>query len=116
MRRYELTALQVDHLTEEGNVIVVQVPGAKWGRTFTIVNPAYVEIYRKYRAIRPENMINPRLFLRYANGKCNGQVVGVHKIGEIPQIVAKYLNLENPNSYNGHAFRRSSAASPSIRY
>ena len=36
-------------------------------------------------------------------------MIGVHKIGKMPQDIAKFLALPNPNEYTGHSFRRTSA-------
>lgn len=74
-----------------------------------MINETYMELYRKYSALRPKNFENPRFFFKYQNGKGCRQVVGIHQFGKMPQIVAKYLNLPNPAEYTGHCFRRSSA-------
>lgn len=37
------------------------------------------------------------------------QVMGKNLIAKIPQRVAEYLELPNPKTYTGHAFRRTSA-------
>ena len=36
-------------------------------------------------------------------------MIGVHKIGKMPQDIAKFSALPNPNEYTGHLFRRTSA-------
>ncbi|KAJ8911007.1 hypothetical protein NQ315_011272 [Exocentrus adspersus] len=48
-------------------------------------------------------------FVNYIKEKCTVQPVGIHKIGSVPSLVAKFLHLENFSSYTGHCFRRSSA-------
>uniref|UniRef100_A0A1Y1L726 Tyr recombinase domain-containing protein n=1 Tax=Photinus pyralis TaxID=7054 RepID=A0A1Y1L726_PHOPY len=35
--------------------------------------------------------------------------VGLNTIGKVPSQIAKYLNLQDPQEYTGHCFRRSSA-------
>lgn len=47
--------------------------------------------------------------MRYQNGKCLNQPVGKNTFGSIPCKIAKFLNLENPEKYTGHSFRRTSA-------
>lgn len=39
----------------------------------------------------------------------SGQPMGRNTIGAIPKFIATYLKLDNPESYTGHCFRRSSA-------
>lgn len=39
----------------------------------------------------------------------SGQPMGRNTIGSIPKYIATFLELENPGSYTGHCFRRSSA-------
>ncbi|KAJ8910244.1 hypothetical protein NQ315_002568 [Exocentrus adspersus] len=48
-------------------------------------------------------------FVNYIKEKCTVQPVGIHKIGSVPSLVAKFLHLENFSSYTGHCVRRSSA-------
>jgi integrase len=111
MRRDELTKMSIDDIRDENSVLIVTVPDANTGvkRTFTVTNPEFLRLYHKYAALRPKHAANRRVFYRYKNGKCNAQVVGVHKIGEIPSLIAKYLGLPNSKDYTGHCFRRSSA-------
>jgi hypothetical protein len=75
---------------------MVTVPDTKTGikRTFTVINSEFVRLYRKYAALRPKHVANRRVY-GYEKGKCNAQVVGVHKIGEIPSLIAKYLGSPN---------------------
>jgi integrase len=47
--------------------------------------------------------------LRYNNGKCVNQVVGINEIGEIPSLIAKWLGKKLFHRYTGHCLRRSSA-------
>lgn len=68
-----------------------------------------LEIVRKYIKLRPPTTSHNRFFINYIREKCTVQVVGVHKIAGVPSVVAKYLKLDNPLSYTGHCFRRSSA-------
>lgn len=111
MRREELTKLTVNNIEDRGCVLVVHIPDSKTHqeRTFTITHQDYIQLYRKYYALRPPKATSQRFFLRYTRGKCANQVVGIHKIGEIPSIVAKFLKLSDVKMYTGHCFRRSSA-------
>lgn len=55
-------------------------------------------------------MISDRFFVGYRYGKCVAQNVGANSIAAVPCKVAKYLGLENPEQYTGHALRRTSGS------
>ncbi len=50
-----------------------------------------------------------RFFMRFQNGKCINQPVGKNSFSTIPSKIATLLNLDNPEKYTGHSFRRTSA-------
>lgn len=109
-RREELLNITIDAIEEAGPILIVKIPDTKTHceRTFTISNSDYIDIYRKYRALRPPQTKSNRLFLKYSRGKCVNQHVGINKIGEIPSLIAKWLGKDMYKSYTGHCFRRSS--------
>ncbi|CAH1377335.1 unnamed protein product [Tenebrio molitor] len=55
MRRDELTKMSIDDIQDEHSVLIVAVPDTKTGikRTFTVTNPDFVRLYRKYAALVP---------------------------------------------------------------
>jgi hypothetical protein len=55
MRRDELTKMSIDDIKDEHSVLIVAVPDTKTGikRTFTVTNPEFVRLYRKYAALVP---------------------------------------------------------------
>ncbi|XP_069670903.1 uncharacterized protein [Periplaneta americana] len=115
-RRDEITNLTIDDIEDRGSVVVVNIPNTKTkiSRTFTIIdNPDeevhFLDIFRKYVNLRPINAASRRFFHRFSNGKCTNQVVGMNSIGRVPSNIAKFLNLNDPDSYTGRAFRRTSA-------
>lgn len=69
----------------------------------------YLEIVRNYLKLRPREAILKRLFLRYSNGACYNQPVGVNTIAKIPFQIAKFLKLSQPSLYTGNCFKRMSA-------
>lgn len=96
--------------------LVIKIPNTKTNiqRTFTVINKHdeqihYLEICRKYIKLRPSLVKSQHLFLKYHNGKCSNQVVGKGTIGTWPSKIAQYLELQDPASYTGHSFRRTSA-------
>ena len=115
-RREELSNLTLDDIEDVGTALLVRVNNTKTkvNRTFAIIDNEeeslhFLDIYRRYVALRPSHVQHRRLFLKYTNGKCVNQVVGKNTLGFVPRKIAEFLNLENPAEYTGHCFRRSSA-------
>lgn len=92
------------------DMAVISIPDTKNDvpRKF-IIDGEFYQTFKRYEALRPENAISDRFFLCLRNGKCTQQPIGINTFGEMPRIIAKYLNLEEPEKFTGHAFRRSSA-------
>ena len=109
-RRDELWKLKVDDLEDLNSALLVKLDNTKTKkpRTFTVTGEFY-NIYKKYAALRPNDLAEKRFFLNYQNGKCTRQVVGINKFGSMAKRIAIFLKLENPHLYTGHCFRRSSA-------
>ncbi|RZC34103.1 Phage integrase domain containing protein [Asbolus verrucosus] len=107
--------MQVDDVDDRGSVIVVEIPDTKTHkpRTFSIINGSNtvhtIDVFRKYRMLRLENISHKRLFISYRNKKCTVQPVGVNTFSKFPQKIAQFIGLQNPEEYTGHSFRRSSA-------
>lgn len=94
--------------------MVVKVKEGKTpqSRTFTIIQTddmPMVSICKQYFDLRPKTVKTHQFFIKYSNGKCFSQPVGINTIGKVPFEIATYLQLENPQNYTGHCFRRSSA-------
>lgn len=106
-----MAKMKLQDITDLGSALLVQIPDTKTKkpRSFTITGDDYLKLYRKYRALRPEDMNETRFFIKYLNGKCHRQVVGVHKLTGTSQEVANYLNLPDSKLYTGHCLRRTSA-------
>jgi hypothetical protein len=51
----ELTKRSIDDIKDEHSVLIVAVPDTKTDikRTFTVTNPEFVRLYRKYAALVP---------------------------------------------------------------
>lgn len=67
-----------------------------------------METVQKYLKIRPTPDM-PKLFICIRNSKATRQNIGHNTIGQMPKRIAMYLHLQNPGSYTGHSFRRTSA-------
>lgn len=109
-RADELTKVHVSDIREEGNIIIVKIPETKTNvvRTFT-VEDQYAECIKKYMNLRPQKIDHNRFFINFQKGKCTVQPVGRNKFLNTPKQIAIFLNLDNPENYTGHSFRRTSA-------
>lgn len=109
-RREELCYLKMEDMTDFNGAMLIKLTNTKTKipRSFTVSGGLYT-ILKKYSALRPPSLKTGRFFLNYQKGKCTNQNVGINKIGSMAKEIAKFLSLENPESYTGHCFRRSSA-------
>lgn len=115
-RKCELTFLRVGNVSDKDSHFVVQLPNTKTKvtREFVITEGKtegqnLLDIIRKYIALRPRNVKHDRFFVKFTNGTCGVQPVGINTIGKLPKDIAQFLKLSNPALYTGHCFRRSSA-------
>ncbi|XP_031328141.1 uncharacterized protein LOC116159324 isoform X2 [Photinus pyralis] len=114
LRRDEMVKMCIDDITDKGSVVIVNVPETKTGTSkgFTIVEEEEInalKLVRQYLALRPKHTKERRFFLTYRKGCCTVQPVGKNTIGSVPNIIAKYLKLDNPHQFTGHCLRRTSA-------
>lgn len=109
-RRHELCDLTVNDIEDKGDMLLVRIPVTKNDkpRSFVVTGDFY-NIYKKYAILRPKLVSTNRFFINYRNGRCSKQVIGINSFGSMPKSVAIFLKLEEPESYTGHTFRRSSA-------
>lgn len=75
-------------------------------REFAITPGAFdgincMEIIKKYILLRPTNIKHDRFFVKYSNGKCGVQPVGINTFGNLPKMIAQFLKLPNPCLYTG---------------
>jgi integrase len=115
-RRDELTKMQLNDVQDKDSIFIVNVRDTKThiNRTFTITNDEegeidYLSICRKYISLRPANATTSRLFIKYQNGKCTNQNIGMNTVAKVPKDIAEFLKLPEPQLYTGHCFRRTSA-------
>ncbi|XP_023310086.1 uncharacterized protein LOC108905534 isoform X2 [Anoplophora glabripennis] len=113
-RREDLSYLTIDNVEDKGSVVIVKLPNkiTKVSRMFTIIDNEegnFLHYFRKYVNLRPKNATSRRFFYGYRQGRCVNQLVGINKIGQVPQMIANYLKLDEPHLYTGHSLRRTSA-------
>ncbi|CAH1364246.1 unnamed protein product, partial [Tenebrio molitor] len=109
-RREDLYTMRIEDFEEREGLVIVKVPQKK--RSFIVINEPdekahYLDIYYKYRNLRPSHAKSSHFFLNYRNEKCTNQVIGKGTIGSWPSKIAEYLKLKNPAGYTGNSFRRS---------
>ena len=114
-RRNELVQITIKDVDDRDSMVVITIPNTKTHkrRVFAISDDDgsnCLPLFRKYMLLRNKHSHMSRLFLNYRNGKCNAQPVGVHTIASIPQKIAQFLNLANPELFTGHCYRRTSAS------
>ncbi|XP_031358722.1 uncharacterized protein LOC116182334 [Photinus pyralis] len=109
-RKNELYNIKMTHIKDLDSAILFDIPNTKTKtpRQFTITGEFY-NIVKKYAALRPADVPSDNFFVNYQKGKCTKQVIGINKLGNMPKQIATFLNLENPQNYTGHCFRRTSA-------
>lgn len=106
LSRDEIYNLRLSDLDERGDILIVKSFNLKEKRErMFAVTGDYFELYKKYAKLRPEEADTDRFFMKYGKGKCARQVIGVNRIGQIPRDIAHFLDLPEPNTYNGNAFR-----------
>ncbi|XP_031355092.1 uncharacterized protein LOC116178061 isoform X3 [Photinus pyralis] len=110
LRREQLVRIQFEDVTELNTGLLVKVYDSvtKRHKTFKVSGDKCLQLYRKYTSLRPPNMPTDRFFIKYRNGKCHRQVVGIHKIAAIAQEVARYLRLPDLKDYTGHCLKKTS--------
>nr|XP_011313355.1 PREDICTED: uncharacterized protein LOC105272829 [Fopius arisanus] len=107
LRRDELVSITTDMVKDTSEELIINIPTTKThvAKKFCVDGEFYNRT-KQYIASRSQFPDSRRFFLRYEKGKCVNQVVGLHKFGEVPQLIAKFLNLPEPEIYTGHMFRR----------
>lgn len=103
----ELTKLEVKDVIQQGSAFVIKIPDSKINdiRSLCVEN-AYAPYVQKYKELRPENISHSRFFINYQKGKCTAQPIGKNKLLSTPKVIAKFLNLEDPENYTLHSFRK----------
>ncbi|KAJ8664477.1 hypothetical protein QAD02_006139 [Eretmocerus hayati] len=111
MRREEFTELELRNVVDHGEYILVRVTKTKnhVPRSFLIEDPNLYRICKVYIEARIMVLENDRFFLRYSNGRCVNQAIGINTFGGMPRRIAEYLKLPNYMDFTGHSFRRTSA-------
>ena len=110
LRCDKITNLKTEDVEDLGNKLIVSINYNKndYDGQFIIGNLFYDKV-KKYMSLRPCDSFSDRFFINYKESKCTRQPIGRHKIGEVPQIIASYLQLSDAKRYTGHCFRRTSA-------
>lgn len=110
LRKCELRGIQMDHIsTKKGEGYNIFIKGVKTMTDRNILVPWHEgRFLRKWIEMRPSGAPTA-LMLCMRSGKLIKQPIGVNTLAEIPQRIAKWLNLPEPEKFTGHAFRRTAA-------
>ncbi|KAH0816674.1 hypothetical protein GEV33_006116 [Tenebrio molitor] len=116
-RREDLYTMRIEDFEEREGLVIVKVPQKK--RSFIVINEPdekahYLDIYYKYRNLRPSHAKSSHFFLNYRNEKCTNQVIGKGTIGSWPSKIAEYLKLKNPAGYTDPGLKRHGGCKSSI--
>lgn len=110
LRRQEIHNIKLKNVVPKGEkCVIVQIPDTKGNisKSFAMTGALY-DVYEKFMEIRKRtHATSDKLLIHYANGQCKNQNIGIHTVGKIPQIVATFLGLEDPQLYTSHCLRRS---------
>lgn len=114
LRKSELVNLKPSDVSVVDGKLEVKVTDAKTGDRWFMLTPSpdpaldVIAMYERYTKLRPSGAPD-RLFLRFTNKRCTRQPIGKNMIASIPAFVAKLLSLPAPETYTGHAMRRTGA-------
>lgn len=98
-----LPQINVQHVKMYHDMCLVTLPNTKTKvpQSFTITG-TYFSVVKKYADMRPYHVMCDNFFLNYRHGKCTVQTVGKNKIFKMPQRIATYLKLPEPERYTGN--------------
>ena len=110
LRIDELVNVNLCDVIEWKDLFLVKVPKTKnkVPRSFTITGE-FFQFVKTYSKLRPMHVTATRFFVNYQNGKCTAQFIGKNKFRKMPERIAQFLELDDPQLYTGHSFRRTSA-------
>lgn len=113
-RTSELLNLETTDVQDIGESLLITLKDTKTkvNQVFTIVanenSPVnYVELCKRYMKLRKAETTHSRFFVSYRQGKCTVQPVGKNVLRKLPERIAQFLQLRNPQEYTGHCFRSS---------
>ncbi|KAJ8680234.1 hypothetical protein QAD02_016021 [Eretmocerus hayati] len=95
-------------LEETHLVVSIPITQTKVVRTFTITSPLK-EVIEKFIKSRPSHQTHEELFLDFRHGKCTSQVMSIDKINQMPERIATWLNLEDPEKFTVQSLTHTSA-------
>lgn len=97
-----LVNVLVEHIKEYDDLYLVTIPKTEASppRNFTITG-SFFGVVKRYVSLRPPHAKDKRFFIHYHEGKCTAQSIGKNKFYKMPQRVAKYLKLPEPERYTG---------------
>ena len=116
LRIEELTLLERKNveITDDG-FLKVRLEDSKTGPRHFFVHPSTEEhlnavaMYKKYLMLLPKDVKSDRVWLRMEAGKIQDRPIGKKMMADITKEIARFLNLEDPESDTSHSIRRTGA-------
>lgn len=65
---------------------------------------AMFNIYQRYIEKRGTNKKSQKLLIQYGKGEFKNKNIGINTVGDVPEEVATFLGLEDPELYSGNCF------------
>lgn len=96
-RREEMYNLTTDDVHDNDSLFKIDITHTKTDkpRSF-VISEEFHRIIKQYIDLKPKETSLKKLFIKFQNGKCYRQPVGIHKFENIPKEIATYLDLANP--------------------
>ncbi|XP_063385759.1 uncharacterized protein LOC134671837 [Cydia fagiglandana] len=111
LRAIDLTCFNTNNIkVVDGLMIGVLNDAQNKTEKIFVIRDEFIPWVQKYQALRPAHVDTERFFLNLRDGNCTKQVIGRHKMGNLPKEIAAYLKLPHPERFTGHCFRRSAHA------
>lgn len=112
MRISELISLMCNDITIDGDncrVFIKQSKTDQAGKGFYfLITMPHAQYMKNYLQCFPS--CTGRLFRKIdATGKITNRPIGKNSLAKIPSRIAQFLELDNPENYTGHCFRRTGA-------
>lgn len=110
LRKCELHDLTLDDIQPHDNGYQIHVKAHKSdeARDF-FMDKHDARFLAAYLKARPQGAPVQLMLTQQKNGNIMRGVIGINTLAKFPAKIAQYLQLTDPKSYTGHAFRRTSA-------
>lgn len=105
-RSQELRNLSLDDIEDNGHELSVSIRNLKtyYHRDF-IIGGDWYPVVRRYMDLRPAEVSHNYFFVRFIDGRCTRMRMSLDSLKQIPQMIARYMGLDDFDRYVGYIFR-----------